>query len=42
VYVTISRLRKLGLGDVLEHYDEGYALAPDLEVRAQGTTERGG
>ena len=33
VYVAISRLRQLGLGDVLARTDEGYSLQPDLDVR---------
>lgn len=32
VYVTVSRLRKLGLGDLLESDSRGFRIRPDAEV----------
>ena len=32
VYVTINRLRKLGLGELLLTTGDGYALAPNVRV----------
>jgi hypothetical protein len=32
VYVTLARLRRLGLRDVLERFDEGYRLSPQIVV----------
>lgn len=32
VYVTLTRLRALGLRDVIERFDEGYRLAPETRV----------
>ena len=32
VYVTINRLRKLGLGDLLLTTGDGYMLAPRVDV----------
>jgi hypothetical protein len=34
VYVTIARLRKLGLRDVVERFDDGYRIAPGARIRA--------
>lgn len=36
VYVTVNRLRKMGLRDLIERYDDGYRLAP--QVRVERTT----
>lgn len=33
VYVTIARLRRMGLRDVLERFDDGYRLSPRAQVR---------
>jgi hypothetical protein len=35
VYVTIARLRGLGLSEVVERYDDGYRISPELEVRVR-------
>ena len=34
VYVSLNRLRRMGLKDVLERDEEGYRIAPDVVVRA--------
>ena len=36
VYVTVNRLRKLGLGELLETTGEGYALAPQVTLARGG------
>ena len=33
LHVALSKLRKLGLGAVLERFDTGYRLSPDANVR---------
>jgi predicted ATPase len=47
IYVAVSKLRRRGLRDHLRSQDDGYALAPDLEVQRfdganAGPTERDG
>lgn len=36
IYVVISELRKLGLGDLLEHDGDGYRLDPRIPLRVDG------
>jgi hypothetical protein len=35
VYVTMTRLRGLGLANVIERFDEGYRIGPDVNVRVR-------
>lgn len=35
VYVTMTRLRGLGLANVIERFDEGYRIGPDVTVRVR-------
>jgi hypothetical protein len=36
VYVVVSRLRKAGLGGVIERFDEGYRIRPDVTIVVVG------
>jgi hypothetical protein len=36
VYVELNRLRKLGLRAILQRFDAGYRLAPEVQVRVVG------
>jgi hypothetical protein len=40
VYVAISSLRKLGLGELLQRWDGGYRLAPSLSCHVEGSPAR--
>lgn len=35
LYVAISTLRKMGLDELLETYDDGYRLSPDVPIRIE-------
>jgi hypothetical protein len=36
VYVTLARLRQLGLRDVVERFEDGYRIAPQAVIRLAG------